>query len=69
MLKQDCEETRTNRMKLTEFEPEVVETFFGFIKRGKKIYDKRLTLDLLRHGFLKFVYVQLCTIRALICTF
>jgi len=48
MLKQDCEETRTNRMKLTEFEPEAVETFFGFIKRGKKIYDKRLTLDLLR---------------------
>jgi len=46
MLNQDCEETRTNRIKL--FQPETVETFFGFIKRGKKIYDKRLTLDLLR---------------------
>ena len=61
ILKQNGEEARTNKMKMTEFEPATVESFLDYIyadlelmvKKGSGTYTKnfdnrKLTLDLLR---------------------
>ena len=59
MLRLDCEETLTCKMKVTEFEPDTAESFLDFIYADlqhipdqdvfkKKFDEKRLTLDLLR---------------------
>ena len=59
MLRKDCEETRTSKMKVTEFEPVTVKSFLDFIYADleylpylsmfeKEFDKKRLTTDLLR---------------------
>jgi len=59
MLKQDCVETQTNKMKVTDFEPEIVESFLDYIYADldlvlvqdlyKRSFDKKkLTPELMR---------------------
>ena len=63
MLKQDGEETHTNKMKVTEFEPATAESFLDFVFADlkhvpkhdmfKKDFDRsRLTTELLRMSHL-----------------
>ena len=73
MLRQDCEETRASKIKLTEFEPETVESFLDFIYADlqhvpdqnllkKKFDEKRLTTDLLRmsHMYEVTILLDMC---------
>ena len=59
MLRQDCKETQTNKMKVTEFEPDTAESFLDFIYADlryvsnndmfeNKFDEERVTTDLLR---------------------
>jgi len=52
MLRNDCVETQTGRMKVLQFEPDTVETFldsiYADLKLAPPLDEKRVTLDLLK---------------------
>ena len=47
MLKQDFIETQTNKMQVTEFEPETVQSFLDYVYNLNNFDKERLTTDLL----------------------
>merc|ERR1719295_1130970 len=48
MLKKDFLETKTNRMQMTEFDPETVQSFMDYIYADQEVVSEKITAELLR---------------------